>query len=95
MTPAGSALHSGGLTLTVQSTVTLWAPTPDPLTGRYYEESVTAKTWDEARVEAASRSFGGVTGHLATIGSELAKLYGALEARDLAAGSTAARRLFS
>ncbi|MDQ6628992.1 MAG: cell division protein FtsZ [Pseudomonadota bacterium] len=31
----------------------------------------------------------------ATIGAELSRLYAALEARDLAAGSTAARRLFS
>jgi hypothetical protein len=31
----------------------------------------------------------------ATIGEDLAKLYGALAGRDLAAGSAAARRLFS
>jgi hypothetical protein len=31
----------------------------------------------------------------ATIGEDLAKLYAALAARDLAAGSAAARRLFS
>ena len=31
----------------------------------------------------------------AAIGSELGALYAALEARDLAAGSAAARRLFS
>lgn len=42
-------------------------PTPDPISGHYYEDVPTFKTWDEARVDAKSRSFGGVAGHLATL----------------------------
>ena len=40
---------------------------PDPISGNYYEFVSDPATWDEARVDAKNRSFGGVSGHLATI----------------------------
>ena len=43
------------------------APTPDPLTGHYYEEITTGKTWDQARVDAALLVLTNQPGHLATI----------------------------
>lgn len=42
-------------------------PTPDPLTGHYYEWITNFESWDEARVDARSRFFNGLPGHLATI----------------------------
>lgn len=46
------------------------APTPDPLTGHYYEEVTTSKTWDQARADGASLAFAGCPGHLATISNQ-------------------------
>jgi hypothetical protein len=47
----------------------LAAASPDPLTGHYYEEVSTTRTWDTARTNAAQQTFAGVPGHLATIRS--------------------------
>jgi len=58
----------------VEPTQPTQPPTPtqvlDPITGHYFERINGNLTWDEARVDSYGRSFGGVSGHLATIGSE-------------------------
>jgi hypothetical protein len=46
------------------------APTPDALTGFYYEHESAPTTWDSARANAADRMFGSAPGHLITITSE-------------------------
>ena len=52
--------------LTVTAGAAIAVPTPDPITGKYYETDGQL-TWDAARVDAAGRLFGGTVGHLATI----------------------------
>ncbi|NQT51654.1 PEP-CTERM sorting domain-containing protein [bacterium] len=39
----------------------------DPFSGHYYERVMDVRTWDEARVDAKFRMFGGVIGHLAAV----------------------------
>lgn len=45
-------------------------PTPDALTGRYYEFDESLINWDAARFDASTQSFSSATGHLVTIGDE-------------------------
>ncbi len=40
----------------------------DPISGHYYERYPASLSWDQARVNASTRVYAGVKGHLATIG---------------------------
>ncbi len=64
---AALAIVFAHMILPVTNAACAQAPTPDPLTGHYYELTTETYFWDAARVEAVSRTFGGEPGHLVTI----------------------------
>jgi hypothetical protein len=68
-------------------------PSAQPFDAWQASAQALAESMDAVIVDDHGRELG--TESFAAIGSELGQLYAALEARDLAAGSPAARRLFS
>ena len=68
-------------------------PTAEPFKAWQASAQALAQGMDASIVDDHGRQLG--TESFAAIGNELGQLYGALEGRDLAAGTAAARRLFS
>ena len=68
-------------------------PTAEPFKAWQASAQALAQGMDASVVDDQGRQLG--TESFAAIGNELGQLYGALEGRDLAAGTAAARRLFS
>ena len=68
-------------------------PTAEPFKAWQASAQALAQGMDASVVDDHGRQLG--TESFAAIGNELGQLYGALEGRDLAAGTAAARRLFS
>jgi hypothetical protein len=60
----------GSIACFLVATMSFADPSPDPISGHYYEDAVSVVTWDQARVDSATNFFFGTAGHLATIQDE-------------------------
>ena len=87
--PGATSVREAHLSLDVPQT----AESAEPFPAWHEAARLLAAEMDAEMIDGAGRP---ITLHaFATIGTDLAQLYGALAQRDLAAGSAAARRLFS